>query len=260
MNHQFYKYHGTGNDFILIDNRKLQFVATEEQIKRLCHRRFGIGADGLICLEMTDDACFKMVYFNSDGKESTFCGNGGRCIVAFAHRLGIISANATIAFLAKDGLHEAVISGNLVTLHMRNVATVLAQEKGYFLDTGSPHYVQFVESVDGLNVKELGEEIRYSERFREKGVNVNFVERIPAAIKVRTYERGVEDETFSCGTGVTASALVAGLHGYQSPVLVQTPGGNLEVRFQNEDVGFSHIQLIGPTVCVFTGMLEVSGQ
>lgn len=255
----FSKYQGAGNDFILVDQRERQYLKVSDKatIARLCHRRFGIGADGLILLQSHPDYDFEMAYFNADGGQGSLCGNGGRCIVAFARQLGLIESRCR--FLAADGPHEAYIRPNgWVDLKMNDIEEV---EKGagfYFLNTGSPHYVEFVGNLDQVDVCRRGREIRYSERFREEGTNVNFVGATPGGIAVATYERGVEDETLSCGTGATASAIAHFLaqpgQGPQA-VPIQTKGGELEVRFTPQPRGFTDVWLCGPAVRVFEGMV-----
>lgn len=250
----FWKYQGTGNDFVMVDNRNLVFDKSVFHVKKLCDRRFGIGADGLICIENASEADFRMVYFNSDGNESTFCGNGGRCVVAFAKQLGIIGDQTR--FVAKDGIHEAQILGREVRLKMIDVAEIKTIENGYELFTGSPHFVALVENVLGLDVKAEGAVIRYSDSYAKEGINVNFMEQKKDRILVRTYERGVEDETYSCGTGVTASALVAATLGMTSPVAIETPGGKLSIEFTKlGESSFSDIYLKGPADLVFEGKL-----
>lgn len=262
MNIPFYKYQGTGNDFILIDNRSKKMISKGqvELVKQLCDRRFGIGADGLILLENREGFDFEMVYFNSDGRESSMCGNGGRCVSAFANFLGIVKGNCR--FLAIDGEHESLIKeGDWVELKMTDVANIEIGEDYFLMDTGSPHYVVFVEDVDDINVFENGQAIRYSQRFKDEGVNVNFVEPTSDKIIVATYERGVEDETLSCGTGVTASALA---HYLQKPskerteIAIQSKGGNLLVRLEpSENGGFKNIWLCGKAEQVFKGEIEI---
>jgi len=258
----FYKYQGAGNDFVMIDNRQNNFpdASNVAAIARLCDRRFGIGADGLILLEHADGYDFRMVYFNADGRESSMCGNGGRCIVAFAQHLGIIEKHCT--FIAIDGPHEAVLSAtDWVELKMSDVGAVAQTAAGdYILNTGSPHYVQFVPKLEQVEVAERGRAIRYSEAFRAEGINVNFVETTPEGIAVGTYERGVEDETLSCGTGVTAAAIANYLKFPQATareVAITTKGGKLQVRFAPAGEGFSAVWLCGPAMQVFEGSFSL---
>lgn len=207
---QFYKYQGTGNDFIIIDNRDLKFNRSDNGlVAKLCHRRFGIGADGLMLLQNKTGYDFEMVYYNADGNQSSMCGNGGRCIVEFARTLGLVKEKTL--FYAIDGEHEAVVKPNFVTLKMKDVNDVETNSDFYFLNTGSPHYVAFVNDLTNYDVVHEGKKIRYNNRFKADGTNVNFIEKIGGGLFVRTYERGVEDETYSCGTGVTAAALVAAI-------------------------------------------------
>lgn len=255
----FYKYHGTGNDFVIIDNRNQIFVPQNrnKQIKYLCDRRFGIGADGLILLENSDKYAFKMVYFNSDGNESTMCGNGGRCVVAFAKFLDLF-AEDKVVFEAIDGLHYANLEGDNIKLQMKDVATIETIEDGFFLNTGSPHVVKWVYDAKNYPVFKEGKEIRNSNEFSSEGTNVNFVSKnADGTLFVRTYERGVEDETFSCGTGVTAVALVASQHGFNSPIEINTLGGNLTIYFTNKGNGFSEVFLEGPATFVFKGEIDI---
>lgn len=260
MQIQFYKYQGTGNDFVLIDNRKNLVDLTTEQISFLCDRRFGIGADGLMLLELEPGCDFKMVYYNNDGNQSTMCGNGGRCIAAFAKHLGIIGNTAK--FLAIDGMHEAVIESDQVSLKMQDVKQIEIGDDYFYLNTGSPHYVKIVESLDSFDVVTEGKKIRHNSRFSEEGTNVNFIEKVDEHLFVRTYERGVEDETYSCGTGVTAAALVAsikGLSNSKNNCLIKTKGGNLEVAFEKVlEQNFYNIWLKGPATMVFNGSIAVS--
>jgi diaminopimelate epimerase len=258
----FHKYQGTGNDFIMLDNRNNQYSAlTQKEIKTLCDRHFGIGADGLILLNLIAGYDFEMKYYNADGNESSMCGNGGRCIVKYAYAMGIHKSE--YRFLAVDGEHEAEIEidGGWVNLKMKDVDALTARDNHFLLNTGSPHYVTMVDDVMSKNVKEEGRKIRYSHTFEKEGVNVNFVEQLEKKIIVRTYERGVEDETLSCGTGVTASALVCAHNerGFNS-VDIQTPGGNLCVEFDklDEDI-FANIWLCGPAEKVFEGLMDVGG-
>ncbi|MDO9001749.1 MAG: diaminopimelate epimerase [Bacteroidota bacterium] len=260
MQLSFYKYQGTGNDFILLDNRLNTISLTTEQISFLCNRRFGIGADGLMLLKLEPGFDFKMVYYNSDGNPSSMCGNGGRCITAFAKHLGVIENAAK--FLAIDGSHEATIDENeIVSLKMQDVKNIEEGEDYFYLNTGSPHYVKTVSDVESIDVKSLGASIRNNDRFKEEGTNVNFIERHEDNLFVRTYERGVEDETFSCGTGVTAAALVAAIKGIangKNNCLVKTLGGDLEVKFERVlEQNFYNIWLIGPAEFVFNGVINI---
>jgi diaminopimelate epimerase len=258
MKLQFYKYQGTGNDFVMIDNRQYIFdKQNTEQIAFLCDRRFGIGADGLILLELHETLDFKMVYYNSDGNQSTMCGNGGRCITAFAKYLGIIDKETV--FEAIDGLHHASIEGDIVKLQMQDVDDVQTFKSHVFLNTGSPHHVQMESNLNGLDIKAIGSKIRYGKPYNESGSNVNFVNKISEdKFKVRTYERGVEDETLSCGTGVTAVALAMYHMGKTEKNLVtlQTPGGNLKVSFDKHNDLYRNIWLIGPAIKVYKGEIE----
>ena len=259
MKMHFYKYHGAGNDFILVDNRNLFFDAANiSLVSFLCHRRFGIGADGLMLLQNHPETDFEMRYYNSDGREASMCGNGGRCIAALASRLCIASGKTI--FKAVDGNHEAEILDNgIINLKMSDVTSVTMFGNDYFLDTGSPHYVKFVENIDGTDVFNEGRGIRYSELFSEKGTNVNFVMEERDRLTVYTYERGVEDETLACGTGITASVLCAALKRNQNSgsIPVRAKGGHLEVSFEKAGEGFSNIWLKGPTALVYEGDIEI---
>lgn len=251
----FHKYHGAGNDFILIDNRNGNLNNLQgNQINALCHRRFGIGADGLMLLNAHHQYDFAMRYFNSDGAESTLCGNGGRCITAFAKRLGIIHDHTT--FLAIDGPHEASISNSgIVRLAMNDVNDVEVYDTYMALNTGSPHYVCFTDDANDIDVVSEGRLIRNSPKYRDEGINVNFVSELNSnALFVRTYERGVEDETWSCGTGVTAAALAHALH-REGPqhIQVTTRGGQLSVDFEVHQQQFTNVFLSGPAQWVFSG-------
>lgn len=254
----FYKYHGAGNDFIVIDDSMMAFdVKNSELIKRMCDRHFGIGADGLMLLRPDDNFDFRMEYFNSDGHLGSMCGNGGRCIVSVANRLGYIGLDTT--FIASDGKHKAnILRPDLVSLEMVDVNKIESLgPKAILMDTGSPHYVALVHDVDSMDLISEGRKIRNSERFKKDGVNVNFVQLIEGGIKVRTYERGVEDETLSCGTGVTASALAAHQWGcLQSPIQVYAVGGRLEISFNGMDKGYKNIWKTGPTKLVFEGRFD----
>lgn len=294
---EFFKYQGTGNDFVMIDNRDLQFPKDRALIEKLCDRRFGIGGDGLILLENAKETFssfrieekkvadpdssanevqsenseistptlkgaisefpdFKMVYYNSDGNESTMCGNGGRCIVAFAHFLDIFEDRTT--FIAIDGLHEAEIRNGIVKLKMGDVNSIKNLDGNFELNTGSPHFVKFVDDVENYEVYTNGNEIRNSATYKTEGINVNFAEEISdGEIFVRTYERGVEDETYSCGTGVTASALVFMKDKNQTSVKVKVLGGNLKVYADKDGDSFKNIWLEGPAKQVFRGKIDL---
>jgi diaminopimelate epimerase len=254
---EFFKYQGTGNDFIMIDNRKGVFDPEDlSSVRSLCDRKFGIGADGLILIQNHPEFDFEVIYYNADGSKS-LCGNGSRCAVEFSRYLGIIEDKTT--FLAIDGAHEAFIKNGLVHLKMNNVNKVTQKDQDFILNTGSPHYVRFVEGVKTIDVFEEGRSIRYSDPFKKEGINVNFTEKTSeGSIFVRTYERGVENETLSCGTGVTACALVSGMNGVKSPVSVSTLGGKLMISFDHKGEGrFENIYLIGPAQFVFSGKIDI---
>ncbi len=260
MKSNFYKYQATGNDFVIIDNRDMRFnKENSTRISELCNRRFGIGADGLIVLQNLTGYDFEMLYYNSDGKPGSLCGNGGRCIVALAHKLGIITEKAR--FIAMDGEHRAIIKDDWICLKMNDVSDIERNSDFYFLNTGSPHYVKFVKDIHHFDVSDSGKTIRFSDRFKAQGTNVDFIEKEKDFLFVRTYERGVEGETFSCGTGVTAAALVAALTnslGNAEMCAVKTMGGNLTVRFnQKKDNSFDNIWLEGPVSFVFKGEVEI---
>jgi diaminopimelate epimerase len=260
MQIEFYKYQGTGNDFVMIDNRSGIFPKENVQlIAHLCDRRFGIGGDGLILLENDSDTDFKMVYYNSDGNQSSMCGNGGRCLVAFAKKLNVINNSCT--FIATDGLHHATIAENgQVSLQMIDVPNVKITSDYVFLNTGSPHHVQMVEDLVNFNINEKGAAIRYGELYGKAGSNVNFVKQIDAnTFSLRTYERGVEDETLSCGTGATASAIAMNATGKtnSTSIHLNVEGGKLEVSFDKKDDLFTNVFLIGPAEFVFKGEIEV---
>jgi diaminopimelate epimerase len=270
LNLPFFKYQGTGNDFVIIDDRECLFPENNhEMVSHICDRRFGIGADGLILLQPHPEADFYMKYYNADGNESSMCGNGGRCIAAFAAQLGAVSERTR--FMAIDGMHDAIIGNNepygrFVKLKMQDV---LSAEKRtidtFVLNTGSPHYVQFThQNIDELELVNIAKKIRFNEEFAGEGINVNMVNySSEALIRMRTYERGVEDETLSCGTGVTAASLALALYkklpsGHYS-IHVKTPGGELKVSydFDAEASSFLNIWLQGPATFVFKGFVEV---
>ncbi len=260
MELQFYKYQGTGNDFVMIDNRLKTFPKNTQLIEKLCDRRFGIGGDGLILLENDSSTDFKMVYYNSDGNESSMCGNGGRCIVSFAKKLEIFENETT--FIAVDGLHFATIdSDGVVSLQMKNVNEIEIKKDYVYMNTGSPHHVQLVDDLKNFPVKNAGAQIRYSDLYGNAGSNVNFVQQInDDTFAVRTYERGVEDETLSCGTGVTAVAIAMFATGKtkSKEVNLNVEGGFLKVNFQEEDNNnYTDVFLIGPATLVFSGTLQI---
>ena len=260
MTVKFVKFQGTGNDFIILDNRNNAYNSLrEDQVRRLCDRRLGIGSDGLMMLNLRAGYDFEMKYYNADGREGSMCGNGGRCLVKFASHMGIYKN--IYHFIASDGPHEAEIDADgTVSLKMKDVHSIAEYGSDFLLDTGSPHYVKFTADVMNYDVFKKGRDIRYADEFAEKGINVNFVQqKNDHEIIVRTYERGVEDETYSCGTGVTASALVC-FHnetGYND-VTVFTKGGKLTVEYDRLDNdSYSNIFLCGPAEKVYEGDIEV---
>lgn len=252
----FHKYQGTGNDFVMIDNRKDIFPKNDtDLIEKLCDRRFGIGADGLILLENDSETDFRMVYYNSDGNESSMCGNGGRCLVAFAKSLNAIGSEAD--FIATDGFHHASILDNgTISLQMKEVDYVKIESDYIFLNTGSPHHVMMVEDLENYDVKNKGAEIRYSDLYGKAGSNVNFVKQLGENhFALRTYERGVEDETLSCGTGATAAAIAMHALGKTNShhVYLDVEGGKLEVSFVKDGDKYTNVFLKGPAEFVFEG-------
>jgi diaminopimelate epimerase len=262
MQIRFFKFHGAGNDFILIDHRKESVVLDEKQIAFLCHRRFGIGADGLMLLQDSSDYDFRMRYYNSDGREGSMCGNGGRCIVAFADFLGI--KKTEYVFEAIDGLHRAKILEHKapvweVELQMLDVTEVEQRDNHFFLDTGSPHYVEFVEDVQKVDVVQRGKSIRYSDAYAPAGTNVNFISEQNGQIQIRTYERGVEDETLACGTGVTAAAIAVAVRkgDTHNEYVLKALGGDLKVRFERRNQRFTNLWLTGPAAFVFAGEINL---
>ena len=264
---RFSKYHGTGNDFIMVDNRSSVIRKSEtstELIARLCNRHLAIGADGLILINNSRSTDFEMVYFNSDGREGTMCGNGGRCAVAFADSLRLIKEKVT--FSAVDGVHEAFILSKerdviFVKLKMQDVNNIIKTGSDFIIDTGSPHLVRFLNNVDELDVIHEGRKIRNSSPFKEQGINVNFAEVLNDEIFVRTYERGVEDETLSCGTGSTATALAAYLSGFcksNDRCKIRTNGGDLLVNFNKvSETSFNEIWLSGTAINAFKGEINI---
>ena len=253
----FSKFHGAGNDFIMINAIKKELVLSEELIFKMCDRRVGIGADGLIILMPSDNHDFRMKYYNCDGKESTFCGNGGRCIAAFAQQQGIIKNEAV--YEAVDGIHKAKVAEisigeYLVELSMRDILSFKLDDNSLLIDTGSPHYVTKVNNLKDLDVKNAGAEIRYDKNISSDGVNVDFLLNDNGNIHIRTYERGVEDETLACGTGVTASAMAASLWFGGDDIDIHTQIAKLNVRFDKENNTFKNVVLTGPATHVFDGM------
>ncbi len=261
MKYNFSKYQGTGNDFIIFDRKKYAANLTSAQINLICDRRFGIGGDGVIFLEGSENSDFKMLYYNADGQEGSMCGNGGRCIVHYAFQQQYIKRETS--FEAVDGLHKASVNAETpgqISLLMRAVESIEIADDFVFLNTGSPHYVKFVLNADEIDVVAEGRKIRYNERFNKLGTNVNFVEIRNDELYVRTYERGVEDETLSCGTGVTAAVLAAAATNKvanNNRIRVSTPGGMLDVEFVKNGNGYSAIYLTGPAVCVFEGEINL---
>ncbi|MEL6557690.1 MAG: diaminopimelate epimerase [Bacteroidota bacterium] len=259
MKINFVKYQGTGNDFIMIDDRKHQFPDDTTIISSLCNRRKGIGADGLILIREHDELDFQMIYYNADGSQS-MCGNGSRCAVNYANSLGMIEGKKT-HFLSTDGPHIAFLTDQEnVELQLTDVSEVLSyNEEEVFIDTGSPHHIRFVDDVKNYDVYQNGKTIREDSEKYPNGTNVNFVEVTgPQSIYVRTFERGVEDETLSCGTGVTAASLAAHLRNIASPVNIETLGGSLKVKFdRGKNDNFKNVFLIGPAEKVFDGQIEI---
>jgi diaminopimelate epimerase len=258
MKLKFYKYQGTGNDFVILDDRDSSFPKeNDELVSKLCDRKFGIGADGLMLLRSQEGFDFEMVYFNADGKEGSMCGNGGRALVQFAFDLGVISDECR--FIATDGEHLAKISDGLVHLKMVDVEDIEITDEDYFMNTGSPHHVEFVKELAEFPVFENGKKIRTSKRYEPAGTNVNFVEvKGKRHIAVRTFERGVEDETLSCGTGVTACAIASFLEfEMKSPIEIEVLGGKLSVSFEIKNDIFTNVNLIGPAQKVFEGEIEI---
>ena len=261
MQLNFYKYHGAGNDFVIIDGRADSSLLSEEQIMFLCDRRFGIGGDGLMILKSAANVDFEMLYFNSDGRPGSMCGNGGRCMMRFAADLNLISDKAD--FLAPDGMHEAYFMPNgWVSLKMNDVSFPIENEFGDFiLDTGSPHYVSFRDEITSIDVFMEGRVIRNSTPFIEKGINVNFVKIENNGISIRTYERGVEEETLSCGTGITAAVIAAHFSSKVSSeinfVNVKASGGDLKVCFKKDLDKYVDVRLEGPAVKVFEGNIDL---
>lgn len=262
---EFVKYHGAGNDFILIDNRQGIINLSEQNIQFICDRHFGIGGDGLMLLELSQGVDFVMKYYNSDGSSDMMCGNGGRCIVAFAHSLGLIKGDNT-TFLAPDGKHSAEIKSSsndeyIIKLSISDVSEIKFFEDGEYLNTGTSHFVKFCNNVDEVDIIPQGRAIRYDKRFDFAfGVNANFVQVVSENnLKIRTYERGVEDETLACGTGITAAAIAYAnkFNITTNHVNIKARGGDLRVHFQRQGDRFSQIYLEGPAKRVFKGEIEI---
>ncbi|WP_057937020.1 diaminopimelate epimerase [Algoriphagus resistens] len=257
MEISFYKYQGTGNDFVMIDDRELKFDEKDlSLVSKLCDRKFGVGADGLILIRDHKEFDFEMIYFNADGSQS-MCGNGARCAVAFSAFLGIVKTETN--FLAIDGAHEAIIGSDVVQLKMGDVDRVETKNEDYFVNTGSPHHIRFVDNIQDYPIFAEGKKVRYDQEYAPSGTNVNFVEKVgDDEIYVRTYERGVEDETLSCGTGVTAAAIAFGKDQEKATVKIQTLGGQLSVKFQAVgNNGYKEVWLIGPAEQVYSGKITV---
>jgi len=255
---KFYKYHGAGNDFIIINNiSKKNIDFSKKLIKKLCHRNFGIGADGLMILKPNNKLDFEMDYYNSDGTGGTMCGNGGRCIVAFAKKLGLIQNYAK--FIASDGVHEAYINNNdIVKLKMNDVNELFKLKDDYTCYTGSPHYIKFEDCIENKDVFQEGKKIRYSPEFKKEGINVNFVKiEDSKTISIRTYERGVENETLACGTGSVAAALCFAKRNNDTlgEYTIYAKGGILKVSFELINKSYTNIYLEGPTKFIFEGKI-----
>ena len=255
MKIKFQKYESAGNDFVLIDDRENIYDLTTEKIKKICNRNFGVGSDGLIVLKKSSIADVKMFYYNSDGQPSTLCGNGTRCLFSFSLNLGIIKENAKIE--TSEGIYQATISNrNLVSLKMKNIDEINLFDNKAYLNSGSPHHVEMIKNLNKISVKELGSSIRFSNRYSPNGTNVNFCSKInDKKFKIRTYERGVEAETLSCGTGATAVAIAVHAMGLtsKSEIIIQTRGGELIISFETSETGYKNIYLEGPARFVFKG-------
>lgn len=259
MKINFSKYNGAGNDFILIDDRENLINDNKSLISYLCNRHFGIGGDGLIILKESSNSDFEILHYTSDGNLGSLCGNGSRCAVLFAYNKDIISKNTV--FHAFDGIHNAEILDNgLIKMEMKINSDIVSNSYGTWLDTGSPHLVIEKNDTDKLDVNNEGRLIRYNDFYKEEGVNVNFVEKISDdQFKIRTYERGVENETLACGTGSTASAIGMNFLGKtnSSNITMQCKGGDLNVQFNSSEKGYKEISITGPAKLVFEGFIEV---
>jgi diaminopimelate epimerase len=260
-NFNFHKYHGAGNDFIMVNQFNLKVPLNRQTIAFLCHRHLGIGADGLIVIEATPAHAFKMTYFNSDGNEGSMCGNGGRASMAFAFNEGLIGETAS--FLAFDGVHQGWVhsvkdSQFDIEITMIDVQQFDFEPQRLIVNTGSPHFVTIVNNLKAIDVVTNGRSIRNSESFRKEGINVNFLEINEGIAHLRTYERGVEDETLSCGTGVTAAAIAVALQTGKEAITINTLGGTLDVNLKKTDQGFTDIRLRGPVTSVFSGNISIA--
>ena len=253
---KFFKYQATGNDFIIIDNYGKEIKLTSDQVKKICDRRFGVGADGLILLEEKEGYDYSMIYYNSDGNKSTFCGNGSRCLAHFAHKKKLFKHKAH--FFANNSNYLAFIQKGLISIKMPNISNFKINDDGtIFIDSGSPHVVLFRKNVNKIDVINLGREIRYSEMYSQNGVNINFVEEINKSLNVRTYERGVENETLSCGTGAVAAVIASHINGLieSGNVNVKTKGGDIKVSYNYDLNLYKDIYLSSDVSLVFYGEL-----
>jgi diaminopimelate epimerase len=259
MKINFSKYNGAGNDFIVIDDRESNLDLTKPEIYNLCNRNIGIGGDGLILIKKSIKTDFEILHYTSDGNLGSLCGNGSRCAILYAYRNNII--NKHTVFKAFDGIHEAeIITDELITMQMKLNSRIIENEYGIWVDTGSPHLVVETTNTDELDVKNLGRSIRYNDYYKQEGVNVNFVERVSDEVfKIRTYERGVEDETRACGTGSTASAICMNYIGKTSnnKIKMKCLGGDLEVKFLKRNETYSEISITGPAKLVFEGSIDI---
>ena len=260
MKFNFDKYQGAGNDFIIIDDRSLSFPKDNASlINQLCNRHMGIGADGLILVQNSTEGDFKMIYFNSDGNQGSLCGNGGRCVFAFARSLNIVKNEGV--FEACDGLHFASMKkDNRVSLNMNDIVNITKNRDSLFINTGSPHHLELVDDISKINVNDQGAAIRYGEPYLDLGTNVNFIEMLKKdTFKIRTYERGVEKETLSCGTGAVAAGVGVHYMGVtkSTNINIHALGGILKIVFTSSLGRYSEIKLIGPAEFIFSGNFEI---
>lgn len=262
MKIRFHKYHGTGNDFIIIDCRNKRLSLSGKQIEQLCHRHFGIGADGLMTLNHSGEYDFEMKYYNADGNEGSMCGNGGRSISLFAYHLGITKNQGK--FIAIDGEHEFEIhsassQSGMISIKMGDVTGYKQFDNEYFINTGSPHLIRFSNNLEEIDIYTEGRKLRWAEQFQPEGTNVNFVEQNKNKLTVRTFERGVENITLSCGTGAVAAALAASNH-YKdegNKFTIETYGGELNVKFRKTNQGFEDIWLKGEAMKAYEGQIDI---